>query len=282
MDTEKKYIANVDKLIPRPEIALDVLKIVHDLDGDTTELAQKIEQDPNLTANMLRMANSAYFGHTREISSVKDIIIRLGYDMVKMLAITSASAGLLTSPQEAYNLEPRVLWNHSRACAVFSAIIAKYADSENIYSVYTAALLHDIGKVLLNRPLQSKSDKRKIDKKFSTIVELERFLLQTDHARVGMALLKQWGLPDNIFIPVGYHHSTEEKETSLLNSKIVYLANFLLENIDMQSTKQEKYCLKVEEFLEQNHALPHVPNFQANMATIIEEFFIQYNGIVLC
>lgn len=276
MDIEKQYIEDVVKLIPRPDIALDVLALAHDSSSAIQGIARKIEQDPNLTANMLRMANSAYFGFMREITSVEDMVVRLGYDMVKILAITSASSGLLNSPQEAYNLEPKSLWYHSYACGLLASIIAKHAKVENVSLVYTAALLHDIGKVLLNRPLQREILNRKIDKKFATLVELERFMLQTDHARVGMALLKKWGLPDDIVVPVGYHHSTGEEESQLLNSQVVYLANYLVESIGIRAIREEDYMFKVDDFPDIYQELPNVPNFHDNMEAIMAEFFNQF------
>ena len=277
MDVEQQYIENVDKLIPRPDIALEVLTLTHDASSDASALAKKIEKDPNLTANMLRMANSAYFGHMREITSVREIIVRLGYDMVKILAITSASSGLLNSPQEAYNLEPYDLWHHSQACAMLASIIAKYAHVEDVAPVYTAALLHDIGKVLLNKALQTAISSTKVDEKFSSLVKLENFMLQTDHAKVGMALLQKWGLPDNIVMPVGNHHTTGTEETELIDSQIVYLANYLVESIGIRALRAEDYMFKIDDFPDIPHELPDIPNFQENMEAIMDEFFNQLN-----
>jgi len=278
MNVEKRYIADVDRLIPRPDIALDVLCLAQDSSSSVAELAKKIEHDPNMTANMLRMANSSYFGHMQEITSLKDIIVRLGLDMVKVLAITSASAGILTSPQEAYDLEPRSLWNHSHACAILAEIIARYAKLENHYTIYTAALLHDIGKVVLNKPLLSACAARKTDRKFSSIIELERFMLQTDHALVGAALLAAWGLPESITIPVARHHTGGGMTPDRLDVKIVSLANFLVESIGIRSLMPESFHFNVDEFLRQNREAPEVSNFSANMASIMEEFFSRFTG----
>jgi putative nucleotidyltransferase with HDIG domain len=278
MNVEKKYIADVDRLIPRPDIAIDVLSMAQDSGCSIADLAKKIEQDLNMTANMLRMANSSYFGHMKEISSSRDIIVRLGLDMVKILAITSASAGILTCPQKAYDLEPRALWNHSHACAILAEIIAKYAKVENYYAVYTAALLHDIGKVVLNKPLLSACAAKKTDKKNSSTVELEHFMLQTDHARVGAALLAAWGLPDSITIPVGRHHTGGGIKPDRIDVKIVSLANFLVESIGIRSLMPESYQFDVNEFLRQNQESPDVSNFRTNMASIMEEFFSRFTG----
>lgn len=278
MDTEKKYIKDIDTLVPRPDIALEVMTMAHDSQCSISEMSGKIEMDPNLTANMLRLANSAYFGHMREINSVKDIVVRLGMESVKLIAITSASSGLMKSPQQAYNLESGYLWYHSHASAVLASVIVKYAKIEDGSSIYTASLLHDIGKVILNRPLQiAISNMKNRKKKFSRLIDLEESLLGTNHAKVAMALLQKWGLPDNITLPVGLHHTQNTKEADSNNVKVVYLANFLVESIGIRSLVPENFIFNVQEFIDQNQVLPEVPYFQENMEVIINEFFDQFN-----
>jgi len=276
MSVEDKYLANVDTLIPRPDLALEVLEIAQNEDSRVSDLARKIEQDPNLTANILRMANSSYFGFMRQISSIPDVIIRLGRDVVKVLAITSASAGLLNSPQEAYGLEPRALWNHSYACAILAEIIAGYAGYYRKFSIFTAALLHDIGKILLNTPMQQAIAEKKISSSHTSVIELEQTLLNTDHARVGMALLIKWGLPDEITTPVGFHHIMEGENALLMNTQIVSLANFLIKNIETNSI-DENISDHIEEVLAQSKIDINVPNFQKNIAVILEKFFNSFN-----
>ena len=272
MSVENKYLANVDKLIPRPDIALNVLEMAQNEDSSVSELARKIEQDPNMTANILRMANSSYFGFMRQISSVHDVIVRLGRDTVKVLAITSASAALLHSPQDTYGLEPGALWSHSYASAILAEIIASHAGYESKFSIFTAALLHDVGKIILNRPLQQAMEEKKISFSQTSIIELERNLLDTDHPRVGMALLIKWELPDEIITPVGFHHITEGDNAVLMNTKIVSLANFMVKNIGTGSI-DEKNSEYVKELLIQSQIDTDVPNFQKNLSMILEEFF---------
>ncbi|MFH1217184.1 MAG: HDOD domain-containing protein [Pseudomonadota bacterium] len=279
MNIEKNFITGIENLTPRPDIALDVLNIAHNQDCDVSKLAKKIEQDPSLTANMLRMANSSYFGHMKEISSIKDIIVRLGFDTVKLLAITGASAGILSSPQEAYDLEPKDLWHHSLACAILAAIIARNAGLKNTFSIYTAALLHDIGKVVLNKPLLTHCKKGGKHEKFSSFIKVEHFLLGTDHARVGRALLESWGLPESITVPVGLHHEREKGQNTPIDVKIVFLANFLVDSLGIRFTKPELYRFEVREFLEQNWKLPDIPNFSEKTNSIMSEFLQQFSEI---
>ncbi|MFC1512922.1 HDOD domain-containing protein, partial [Thermodesulfobacteriota bacterium] len=206
MKVEEEYIKHIDKLMPCPDIALAILKIAHEDDCNVSTLARNIEKDPTLTANMLKMANSAYFGHMKQIHSITDIIVRLGMETVKLIAITSASAGLLNSNQKAYNLKNGALWRHSYATALLASIICRYAGVDDESSIYTAALLHDIGKVVLNKHLQREILNANEPEAGTTMIAYERAVLHTDHARVGEALLNKWGLPGSITKAVGDHH----------------------------------------------------------------------------
>ncbi|MDD5759313.1 MAG: HDOD domain-containing protein [Desulfobulbaceae bacterium] len=278
MTIEHEFIKSVDKLIPRPDIALDVMTLANQSDCDISVLSKKINQDPSLMANMLRLANSAYFGRMKEISSVRDIVIRLGLDSVKMIAITSASAGLLKSPQEAYNLEPGSLWRHSHATALLSAIIGRFAKVEETSSIFSAALLHDVGKIILNRQLQIESMNQGGVGEYETLVALENALLHTDHAKVGMALLQKWGLPESITELVGAHHNLEACK-GRLPCQIVFLANHLVESIGFHGIEVENYFYKVREGYEATAELPDIPAFHDNMEEIITKFHDQFHEV---
>ncbi|MDH5298764.1 MAG: HDOD domain-containing protein [Desulfobulbaceae bacterium] len=277
MKIEEQYVKDVDKLLPCPDIALAVLKIAHESDCNVPELSRQIEKDPTLTANMLKMANSAYFGHMKRINSVTDIIVRLGMETVKLIAITSASMGLLGSSQKAYNLISGALWRHSYATAILASILGRYAEHEDAAGLYTAALLHDIGKVILNKHLQREIYNADEPQPGTVLVAYERSLLHTDHARVGEALLLKWGLPDSITGPVGAHHLHPQPEDALPATGIVRLANILTEQMGFHSMDEGHPLTRIAECLAEESEWPDVPNFIDNRERIIEEFFTKYN-----
>jgi len=279
MNIEKSYIGKVETLVPCPQIALEVLELAHGMDCDFNKLAHKIESDPSLTANMLRMANSAYFGHMRRIASVRDIIVRLGLESVKLIAITSASVGLLKNPQNAYNLEEGGLWQHCQATATLASIIGRHAKVEDSFSIYTAALLHDLGKIILNRPLQRAILENKPAKGEKTLLELEHEYLHTDHARVGMVLLESWGLPPEITVPVGYHHDFEQAINFMEYTRIVHVANALVEGMGFSAAEEGERTVEVDDVVEAR-VYSSIPHFQEEMEGIIEEFYQKMNDAI--
>ena len=275
MDIEQEYIRDVEKLPPCPQVALDVLAIAHEEECAISKLAEKIERDPGLTANMLHMANSAYFGHMKKISSVHDIIVRLGLEGVKIIAVTSASIGLLKSAQEAYALASGQLWLHSYATATLASIIGRYARAKDTPSLYTAALLHDIGKLVLNPALQAESYNHPELPAETPMLLREQQLLHTDHARVGMALLEKWGLPEAVTVPVGMHHRLDQPKAQRLGARIVHLANALTHLTTIEERKGD-FFFDVLAYEDLRESLPEVPRFKENMRIIIEEFVEKY------
>jgi len=280
IDVAAEYVRDVEKIAPCPEVALDVLSMAHAADCSIPKLSEKIEQDPGLTANMLQMANSAYFGHMKKITSVKDIIVRMGVDAVKIISITSASVGLLRSPQAAYALGRGELWRHSFAVAILANIIARYAKARDTSAIYTAGLLHDVGKVILDRPLQVASYSRDENNEPEDLLAVERRLLHTDHAEVGMALLEKWGLPEAVSVPVGLHHDMTQPQSKRLGSKIIYLADELVHLTEYDAGSSGDFFFDVLAYESMKGELPEVPNFESNMRLIIEEFVDKYQDAV--
>lgn len=272
MNVEQKYINKVENLVPCPTIALEVLELAHQPECDFNLLARKIESDPSLTANMLHVANSAYFGHMRKIASVRDIIVRLGIESVKLIAITGASVGLLKSPQNAYNLKAGGLWHHCNATAILASIIGNHARVADSYSLYTGALLHDIGKVILNKPLMTAVYENAVSVNAGNLLNVEHQYLHTDHAKVGMFLLESWGLPAEVTVPVGFHHDYANAVVHKDATRIVHVANALVEGMGFASWDQELPTIEVEEMIDEK-IYSVIPHFQEDMEQIIEEFY---------
>lgn len=280
MKVEQKYINKVENLVPCPTIALEVLEIAHQPDCDFNLLARKIEADPSLTANMLHIANSAYFGHMRKIASIRDIIVRLGIESVKLIAVTGASVGLLKTPQNAYNLKAFALWHHCHATAILASIIGKHAKIADSFSLYTGALLHDIGKIILNKPLTDAiAENNDVSVTSGNLLSVEQEYLHTDHAKVGMLLLENWGLPAEITVLVGFHHDYTKALVHEDATRIVYIANTLVEGMGFTATEHSLPALEVQEVIDEA-TYSSIPHFQEDMEDIIEEFYQKMTDVL--
>jgi putative nucleotidyltransferase with HDIG domain len=186
--------------------------IVNNPDATVEQVEAIVEADPGLAGNLLRSANSAYFGFRGEIATVKDAIVRIGMKRIAQLALTSAIAPLARVPLRGYDMPPKGLLRHSTAVAIAVEEVAASTRRKPPEWAFTAGLLHDVGKIVLGSFLEV--DAAPIfdlaHKEHLSFERAEREVLGIDHAEVGAALLSNWGLPTYLIETVRYHHCPDD------------------------------------------------------------------------
>ena len=212
-----------------PAAAARVITLIQDPDVGISELMKVIEHDPGLTSNVLRLANSAYFGGNREIVSVRDAGVRLGMNRIFQLVLTSAITPTIAEPVRGYSLPPGELLEHSIAVAVGSEELARKVGKKVPPHTFTTGLLHDIGKTVLGLFVEVDADPI-LDVAFEEKVSFEiaeRRVLGIDHAEVGAVLLDEWNLPENIVDGVRHHHSPLDCEDDPFVASVVHVVDNL-------------------------------------------------------
>jgi len=206
-----------------------LLELVQNPDHNIEELVDAIEFDPGLTANLLRWANSAYFGGVHQIASVRDAAVRLGTSQMGNLITTSCTAPVIGKRVVGYDLAPGSLLEHSMMVAIGTNVIAKACNTDPPSHTFTAALLHDIGKIALG-PFIKEQDgavKELARKEELPFDEAERSILGIDHQEVGALLLKEWNIPGPIVEAVRWHHQPSGHEGEKLAIDLVHAAEIL-------------------------------------------------------
>ena len=149
MSAIKELIKEIDRLEPIPAVVNQIMKILKEPQSSMADISEIIKFDPILTANVLKVTNSAYFSLPRTIDSIQDAITLIGLDQVISIVFINSAAENFNKGQTGYGLNEGELWK----CAVSSAIIAKEIAlkkaPENQHIIFTAALIKDIGKVIL-------------------------------------------------------------------------------------------------------------------------------------
>lgn len=188
--------------------ATKVIALVQDPEVDIDEVRQAIEYDPSLTADILRMANSAAFGGSVEVSSIEQAIMRFGLEWVYRFVLASAVGPIASRPVRGYDLPAEALWWHSVAVAAGTEELVRVLGHRPSPYAFTAGLLHDLGKTVMGTYL--KIDLAAVDRVAAeegiSFDAAERAVLGIDHAEVGADLLEQWNLPDRIVKAVRHHH----------------------------------------------------------------------------
>ena len=226
---EARKIAAAIKSFPgMPGTAVKLLGLIDDPAMRVSQIEEILRHDPGLTANVLRMANSAYFGIPSKIGSIRQAVILLGLKRLIQMVIAACVSAIIDKPVPGYDLPPGELWRHSIAVSVAAEGLVKELKVEAAEEIFTAALLHDVGKLVLGEFV--KDDFKKIESAVSEGVsfeEAETMILGTNHADVGAQILTLWSLPVEIVNAVQWHHKPEASDQTSTMLDIVHVANFM-------------------------------------------------------
>ncbi|MBW2144600.1 MAG: HDOD domain-containing protein [Deltaproteobacteria bacterium] len=221
-------LSEVETLPSMPNAATKVISLLEDPETATSEIENAIKLDAGLTANILKLVNSAYFGLATEVGSVRRAIVLLGLKRLVQIVMTSCVNALLEKQVIGYDLPPGELWRHSIAVSVAAEGLVNELNISASEEIFTAALLHDVGKLILGKFVRQ--DIKEIELKASEGVAFqtaEQMVLGTDHAEIGAHILKSWSLPQEIVNAVRWHHDPDSAEETNTLIDVVHVADVL-------------------------------------------------------
>jgi HD-like signal output (HDOD) protein len=211
----KELVASSGKLATVPATVIDLLRVLHDATAPAGEVQVILERDPAMTANVLKIANSAIYGVRREISSVRDALVLLGNRRTATLAFATSMAPVLRKDLEGYGLTREQFWTHSLLSAAAAARVAERTGHREVQcESFTAGLVHDLGMLVLDPVLGAAKLALEHDGSRLAICHLEREALGYDHCQAGASLAESWGFPEMLCQAIGAHHDLE-KQTDL-------------------------------------------------------------------
>jgi putative nucleotidyltransferase with HDIG domain len=204
--TPKELIHNLGDLPPLPQVATRIIRISADSDTSSEELQRLIRTDQALTAQVLKVANSAMFGRVREVTTLTQAILTLGFFTTRSVALASSVKNLFS--RGPVGLQERILWEHALVTAITGSAFSRSMGFPAIEEVFLAGLMHDIGKgvLTLKFPEGYAALLRRVSEKEEDVLSLELDTFGFDHAMVGEALLQSWNLTESIEAVVRWHH----------------------------------------------------------------------------
>ncbi len=220
-------IEKIGELKPIPQVANKIMSIVEDPESSVIDLTEVIKYDSAVTANLLKVANSAYFGRPGKFNSIHQAIVYLGMDFVADLAFLASIAENLKAEQTGYGLRKGDLWKYSVLSALIARELAKKKGIGKTHLIFTAALLKDIGKVILNQYVEDAFEEinTMVVKKYVTFREAEKQVLGIDHAELGGMVAESWNFSPKMVEIIRNHHQPQKSSISEIESSIVYLAD---------------------------------------------------------
>jgi len=211
MSRRDEILSQVTSVPSLPAVVCQLQQYLNDPEVNFKKLSRVIECDPGLTANVLQLANSSYFGWQGSIGSLRDAISRLGTKRIFQMVLCMSVAPLVRKPVRGYQLDSDKLWEHSVAVAICAEKIAARRAAGAQPNAFTAGLLHDVGKLLLGTFVEVDDEPivELVDSDGLTFNEAERMVLGIDHSEVGAYLLEKWNLPAEVIDATRWHHEPE-------------------------------------------------------------------------
>jgi len=210
----RRIVERIDGLPSLPSIVTRLIKVVNSPDTAAEDAAVLIEKDPALTSKILRLANSAFYGRPRAISSVPGAVVVLGFNTIRSLALGATIMKILPAGNSR-GFDQADFWRHSIVCAMTAKAIARrrlnqlWIDPE---SAFCAGILHDIGKLILSETIPNEYAEvcERARNDGQALIECERSVLGFTHAEVGSAIADKWALPADLEHCLVYHHTPGE------------------------------------------------------------------------
>ncbi len=211
-----------------PGAAVKLLALMDDPDVNVQEIESILRLDPGLTANLLRLANSAYFGIPSKVGSVRQAVMMLGFKRLLQMVVAACASSIMDRGVPGYDLQAGELWRHAIAVSVAAEGLVRELKIKAAEEIFTAALLHDIGKILLGQFVQEDLGKIELAMAEGLSFEIaEAVVLGVDHAQVGAQVLTRWSFPPDIVHAVRWHHAPDKAERPHTILDVVHAANML-------------------------------------------------------
>jgi putative nucleotidyltransferase with HDIG domain len=225
----------MDNLKPIPQVALKVLRLMEQPDFDIHQISAEVRKDQVISARILQLANSAMFATRQNIDSLDHALVFLGRDMLVKLILCAAVQSYFNQSGQGYSLCKGGLYYHAVGCAQVAEMIARNTQKVDPSKAYTAGLLHDIGKVVLDQYVARAYPLfyRKVIDEGESVMAIERRLFGIDHTEVGRLLAQQWAFPESLLQAIRYHHYPGKNAEHSALAVIVYLADLLLSRFNI-------------------------------------------------
>lgn len=266
-DNVRSIVGKLDRLPAAPRTYWELTQAAGRADVTIGELVEIVEQDPALAIKVLQLVNSAYFGTARQMTSIGQAVSYLGTDLLKSLALqVHAFSTLPVAPIEGFSLE------RIQQSSLLAARIAKKlaSDRERASDAFTAALVHDIGKIVLavGAPERYAEVLREAHTSQRCVHQVEQEKFGITHADVGGYLLGFWGLPLTIVEAVAFHHTPSiVTEGSVETLGLVHIADAVGEALSDPSAPSADDALDLP-FLERTQLIDLLPTWRAMAAEL--------------
>ena len=203
-----RYLQTINEVATLPEVSMRIMQMLDDPDTEAKDLQDIFREDPALSSKLLKLANSPFYGFSREIDDVGRAIVLLGFNAVKAMALSSSVGSMFTVDAHSEVFVPGHLWTHSLAVAVASRSIFQLAGLAEVEAAFLAGVMHDLGLLLEYQCSPAGLNEAVLAARNNgcDFLGAEQAVLDVDHCELGLAVAEKWHFPAMLANAMGYHH----------------------------------------------------------------------------
>ncbi len=224
--TPYELVSGVVRLVSLPEVCIRVNEMLEDARISASDIGKVISQDTGLTARLLKIVNSAFYGFPSRIETVSRAVTVIGLRELRGLVLAASAVEAFSKiPNDLLNMVK--FWRHSVYCGVVAQLLADRCHVLHSERLFVAGLLHDIGKLILSHRLPGEMGevvaRAKLEERPD--FELEQDVFGFDHSEVGGELLKVWQMPKSLEQAVRHHHFPDQADDAMMDVCLIHIAN---------------------------------------------------------
>lgn len=228
-----QVLRNIRNLPTLPDVVMEILRLCDDQSATTREISQLIEKDPVLTTKVLKLVNSSYFGLSKEIFSINQALVLIGYNNLKSLIMSASMLQVFHQDSQVGSFSRKALWKHSIGVGIGARFLAKRYRMGDAEQAFVAGLIHDVGKVIIDWFFHPQFEDiiEMVDRDQCWIRDAENHVMQVTHEEVGSYLASRWNLPDMLKEAIAFHHSPARSQEHAVTAAQVQLADALIREL---------------------------------------------------
>lgn len=232
MDSQE-LVERVAELVSLPEVCLRVNEMLADANVTSAQVGRVIRLDPALTARLLKIVNSAFYGFPSRIDTVTQAVTIIGLSELRALVVaSSAYIAFKSIPTDLVDMDS--FWHHSVYTGLVARNLAPQCGIPGREAAFLSGLLHDVGHLVIYSQLPDEACRiiEQTDAADRSSCAVERDVLGFDHAQVGAELMQQWGLPQDLWEPVRFHHEPAAAENYAKDAGLIHVANAIAATVE--------------------------------------------------
>lgn len=240
----KLHCERIDRIPSLPSTVMKIHQLAQSSEDNGRDIANLVNQDPSLSARILALVNSSWFGLRARVDSIEHALVVIGREELANMALMMSSEKVFRGLR---GETAQALWKHSSHVAELARELARRANRPNPSNLFTAGLLHDVGRILLLsfEPDRMLELQKSAEQYGLPLYELEREVWGYDHAAIGAVMMASWGLPNTLCEIVAQHHGQLDGEKPAnQDAVIVALADAIAHRIDGSNTSGDELRLR--------------------------------------